>query len=156
MKPFIHQKESSKDYTFLYLRRLYGRSIKWNDESLFITTVYHLYQFIICHLLSYCSSIHSFTTSETTIIKKRTGKRTVTWKFVGNEGRRKILKVKRKRSNRSARKWSLSSIALVVKLEAFDIVNRRKFRFVMSSFNSANFVFIGNLNWETWRILLRQ
>jgi len=44
------------------------------------------------------------------------------------------------------RKWSLSSIALVVELEAFDIVNRRNFHFVMPSFNSTNFFFISNLN----------
>ena len=38
----------------------------------------------------------------------------------------------------------------VVELEAFDIVNRRNF--VMSSFNSANFFFIGNLNCDVNRL----
>ena len=52
-----------------YLRRLFEWNIKWNDESIFFSTLYHLYQFIICNLLSYCSSIHSCTTSETTKIK---------------------------------------------------------------------------------------
>ena len=56
------------------------------------------------------------------------------------------MKVKRKNLKWLVRKWSLTSIALVVELEAFDIVNRRNFHFVMPSFNSANFFFIGNLN----------
>ena len=52
-----------------YLWRLYGWNIKWNDESIFFTTLYHLYQFTICNLLSYCSGIYSCTTFQTTKIK---------------------------------------------------------------------------------------